>query len=84
MSTESVPREFQSQTPGRLRELALKCKFEVGSAECTLVFDAAAEIEGSEEAYAALVDQVHVLCEKLAQTERNLQATIALVPSRRG
>ena len=80
MSTESVPREFQSQTPGRLRELALKCNFELGSAEYTLLCNAAAEIEGSEEAYAVLVNQVHALRRKLVQTERNLHATIALVP----
>jgi hypothetical protein len=84
MSTVSVPPEFQSLTPGRLRELALECKFEVGSQEHLLLSEAAAEIEGGEEAYAVLIGQVHELREKLARTEKNLQATIALVPSRSG
>lgn len=79
MKTGSVPQEYQSQLPARLRELALS-KFGAGSAEHALLSSAAAEIEGSEEAYAVLVEQTHALREKLAQTERNLQMTIALVP----
>ena len=70
--------------PGCLRELALKGAFDPGSAEYALLSDAAAEIEAGEEAYAVLVGQVHALRARLAQAERNLQATIALLPSRHG
>jgi len=46
-----------------------------------LLVDAAAEIESSEDAYAVLVSKIEDLRKKLARTEKNLRATIAMVPS---
>ena len=74
-----VPREHRSATPEQLRALADANHFnETGK---KLLLDAAAEIEGSEEAYAILVGEIRTLREKLAHTEKNLRATIELVPS---
>jgi hypothetical protein len=75
-----VPVEYQSRAPEQLRNLAHACADKIGPTGQKALRDAAAEIEGSEEAYAVLVNEIHVLREKLARTERNLQATLALVP----
>ncbi|MCY0914041.1 hypothetical protein [Massilia antarctica] len=80
MPKKVVPVEYQSRAPEQLRDLAHACADKIGPNGQTVLRDAAAEIEGSEEAYAALVSEIHVLREKLARTERNLQATLRLVP----
>lgn len=46
------------------------------------LLDAAAEIEGGEEAYAALVDQNRSLREKLAQTQTNLRGAYDVIARR--
>lgn len=77
-----VPAECRSDTSEKLRTLALACARKFDAAEKKLLMDAAAEIEGSEDAYAVLVNKFEDLRKKLAHTERNLQATIAMVPCR--
>ncbi|PCE30220.1 hypothetical protein [Burkholderia ubonensis] len=42
------------------------------------LLDAAHELEASEEAFAVVVDQKHALQCRLAQTESNLRAALAL------
>ncbi|CAG9191704.1 hypothetical protein [Burkholderia vietnamiensis] len=42
------------------------------------MLDAAHELEASEEAFAAVVDQKHALQRRLAQAESNLRAALAL------
>lgn len=75
-----VPPENQSKAPEQLRKLAQACAGKVGSAGQKLLLDTAAEIEGGEEAYAVLVGEIRDLREKLANTEKNLRATIEMVP----
>lgn len=70
-----VPDEYRSESPLLLRALAQK----TCSADQKLLLDAAAEIEGGEDAYAVLVAQIQALRETLARTERNLQTTLQLV-----
>lgn len=74
-----VPEECRSKAPALLRELAQANHGEITPTGRQLLLDTAAEIEGSEEAYAVLVDEIRALREKLARTERNLRATIELV-----
>ena len=80
MARQSVPAESQSKAPELLRRLAQDGAGKIGEAGVSLLMDAAAEIEGGEEAYAVLVSQIEELRKKLENTERNLRATLALVP----
>lgn len=80
MSQDKVPEEHRSKAPELLREMAQK--LEIGSAEQKLLLDAAAEIEGSEEAYAVLVQEICGLREKLVRTEKSLLSTLELLPGR--
>jgi hypothetical protein len=75
-----IPPECQSKTPEQLRTLAKVRGVQIGAAGQELLLNAAAEIEGSEEAYAVLVDENRALREKLLNTEKNLRATISMVP----
>lgn len=77
-----VPEECRSKAPAHLRNLAHKHGLTVSPAERQMLLNAAAEIEGSEEAYVVLVSEIRGLREKLANTERNLRATLELVPRR--
>lgn len=45
-----------------------------------LLLEAAAEIEGGEQAFADLVDQKHALRRRLAQIESNLRAALVRRP----
>jgi hypothetical protein len=54
----------------------------MGATETKVLLDAAAEIEGSEEAYAVLVDQIRDLRQKLTQTQKNLMNALDLVARR--
>ncbi|MFP3637633.1 hypothetical protein [Paraburkholderia sp. SIMBA_054] len=75
-----VPEEYRSKTPARLSALAE----ESGLSEVLrmALTDAAAEIEGSEEAYAVLVNEIRDLRAKLVNTEANLRSALALIPRR--
>lgn len=75
-----VPEEHRSKTPDQLRDLAQKAALNLRPVVQQALLDAAAEIEGSEHAYAVLVNEIRELREKLARTEQNLRATLELVP----
>ncbi len=74
-----VPAEFQSKTPARLRDLAHKGALKLRPVVQQVMLDAAAEIEGSEEAYRALVNENRSLREKLAQTQTNLRGAYDII-----
>jgi hypothetical protein len=76
----TVPEQYRSKTPGRLRDLAHKQALNVRPVVQQALLDAAGEIEGGEEAYAALVDKIRALYERLAVTERNLRDALKLIP----
>lgn len=71
MPSTTVPTEHQSSSPAKLRSLASSL-FEQGSKEEKLLFEVAAEIERSEQAYADLVDVNRALRTKLERFERNI------------
>lgn len=75
-----VPEEYRSKTPAQLRELGEEHKAMLPPSVQQALCDAAAEIEGSEDAYAALVGQNRELRRKLLEMERNLRSTLAMVP----
>ncbi|CAJ6624785.1 Uncharacterised protein [Burkholderia pseudomallei] len=68
-----VPPEFKSQTPELLRRYAQQFGDELSPDVLQAMLDAASELEGSEEAFAAVVDEKRDLQRKLAQTESNLR-----------
>ncbi|WP_207002626.1 hypothetical protein [Trinickia mobilis] len=74
-----MPAEFQSKTPARLRDLAHKGALKLRPVVQQVMLDAAAEIEGSEEAYRALVNENRSLREKLAQTQTNLRGAYDII-----
>ncbi len=78
-----VPPEHQSKTPGQLRTLATALAEKIGPRAQQQLLDAAAEIEGGEEAFATVVREISILRGKLATTERNLRAAVELLPRSR-
>lgn len=68
-----VPAEYQSTVPAKLRDLATSLDADAAK----LLHDAAAEIEGGEDAFAALVQRTDELQKKLAQAQRNLESAYA-------
>lgn len=82
MSQVKVPEEHRSKVPSLLRDLAVNHCSAMGATETKVLLDAAAEIEGSEEAYAVLVDQIRDLRQKLTQTQKNLMNALDLVARR--
>jgi hypothetical protein len=75
-----VPEQFRSKAPKQLRDLAHKPELNLRPVVRQALLDAAAEIEGSEAAYAVLVSDVRGLRERLAHTEANLRSALAQVP----
>ena len=71
MPSTKVPTEHRSSSPAKLRSLASSL-FKQGSTEQMLLLEVAAEIEGSEQAYADLVDVNRALRTKIERFERNL------------
>lgn len=78
-----VPEEYRSKTPEQLRELVEEHDTVLPPSVQQALCDAAAEIEGSEDAYAALVGQNRELRRKLQEMERNLRSTVAMIPRAR-
>lgn len=76
----AVSEQYRSKTPGRLRDLAQKYALKVRPVVQQALLEAAGEIEGGEEAYATLVDEIRALRERLTLTERNLRETLDLIP----
>jgi len=66
-----VPTGHRSSSPAKLRSLASSL-FKQGSKEQKLLLDVAAEIEGSQQAYADLVDVNRTLRTKVERFEQNL------------
>ncbi|MEW6343078.1 MAG: hypothetical protein AB1704_20645 [Pseudomonadota bacterium] len=64
----SVPPEFRSQTPDRLRRLAQLYGVRLPPEVQQELLDAASEIEGSEEAFGILVADKHELQPELDRT----------------
>jgi hypothetical protein len=60
--------------------LASKSNVAKGMASQKLLLEAAAEIEGGEDAYAALVCEIDALRKKLAHTQQNLRSVIDMLP----
>ncbi|MBN3829807.1 hypothetical protein G3O00_40485 [Burkholderia sp. Ac-20384] len=73
-----IPTEYRSTTPERLRRHAQDAGDRLPVEMRQLLFDASAELEGSEQAYAALVDQKQALQRALAQCQSNLRAALAI------
>ncbi|MBU6492185.1 MAG: hypothetical protein KGL61_05185 [Burkholderiales bacterium] len=74
-----VPPEFKSQTPDRLRRYARQYSKKLSCDVQQALLDAANEIEGSEEAFATVVDEKRNLQRKLAQTESNLRGAYDMI-----
>ncbi|CAG9236032.1 hypothetical protein PSP6_690128 [Paraburkholderia tropica] len=78
-----VPPEFKSQTPDRLRRYAQQHSGELASDVQQALLNAANEIEGSEEAFAVVVDEKRDLMRKLANTESNLRGAYDMIARRK-
>lgn len=77
---DAVPPENRSGTPELLRSFLSSYGAMLDPPARELLSNAAAEIEGGEEAYTVLVSEIAILREKLKRTEEALRATIGLVP----
>jgi hypothetical protein len=77
-----VPPEFKSQTPDRLRRYARQSGGNLSADVRQALFDAANEIEGSEEAFAVVIDEKRELQRELAQAESNLRGAYASLTRR--
>ncbi|MBN3506413.1 hypothetical protein [Burkholderia cenocepacia] len=73
-----VPAAYRSTTPDQLRRHAQEMGDRLPAELRQLLLDAAAELEGSEQAYAELVDQKQALQRTLAATQSNLRAALAI------
>ena len=77
-----VPEQYRSKTPAKLRILAQDALQELPPAVREALQEAAAEIEGSEVAYAVLVGDLRELREKHARTQENLRSAYSRIPPR--
>ncbi|RQT37519.1 hypothetical protein [Burkholderia contaminans] len=73
-----TPAAFRSTTPEQLRRHVRAAGDRLPAMLRQLLLDAAAELEGSEQAFAELVDQKQALQRALAQCHANLRATPAM------
>lgn len=78
-SKVEVPDHHRSQRPELLRDLAIRLGKALAPADVELILSAAAEIEGSEEAFGAVVEQLQLLKRDLANKDKNLQAAYDLI-----
>ncbi|WP_058034881.1 hypothetical protein [Burkholderia pseudomallei] len=76
-----VPPESRSPSPAHLRDSVRRYRGTLPADVVQALLDAAHELEGSEDAFAVVVDQKHALQRRLAQTESNLRAALALRPN---
>ncbi|WP_396334110.1 hypothetical protein [Burkholderia anthina] len=72
-----IPVALRSITPDQLRRHVQAAGDRLPAELRQLLLDAAAELEGSEQAYAALVDQKQALQRALTQCQSNLRAALA-------
>lgn len=77
---EPGPPAYRTPSPAHLRDCARRYHGTLPADVAQALLDAAHEIEASEVAFAVVVDQKHALERRLAQTELNLHAALALRP----
>lgn len=77
----SVPPEFRSAQPDQLRELSVRLAGVLNKEDRELLLSAAAEIEGAEDAFGAVVLSNAELRQKLANTDELLQRSYDLFRS---
>jgi hypothetical protein len=77
-----IPPEFKSATPDRLRDFARKRGAKISADVKEALLDAASEIEGSEEAFAVIVDDKRELQKRLAHTESLLRSAYGMLAER--
>ena len=73
-----VPPEFRSPSPAHLRDCLRRYRGTLPADVTQALLDAAAEIEGSEQAFAELVEQKRALQQVLAATQANLRAAVGV------
>lgn len=73
-----VPPEFRSPSPAQLRDCLWRYSGTLPADVVHALLDAAHALEAGEHAFAVVVDQKHALQYRLAQTESNLRAALAL------
>ncbi|MGY4837950.1 hypothetical protein [Burkholderia pyrrocinia] len=73
-----VPPAYRSPSPTHLRDCARRYRGTLPADVEQALLDVAHELEASEDAFAVVVDQKHALQRRLAQTESNLRAALAL------
>lgn len=71
-----IPPAYRSPTPAHLRDCVRRHGGTLPADVAQALLDAAAELEGSEEAFAELVDQKQALQRALAQPQSNLRAAL--------
>lgn len=73
----TIPSAFRSATPARLRHCVQQAGDGLPAELRQLLLEAAAELEGSEQAFAELIDQKQALQRALTATQSNLRAALA-------
>ena len=73
-----VAPEFRSPDPAQLRDCLRRHRGTLPADVVQALLDAAYALEASEHAFAVVVNQKHALQRRLAQTESNLRAALAL------
>ena len=79
MTYSQVPGEFRSTSPFKLRELVSSRRSKLNSDVVALLLEVAAEIEGGEDAFGAVVEENRELREKLFQMQKNLSCAHDLI-----
>ncbi|KUZ97527.1 hypothetical protein WI40_14720 [Burkholderia ubonensis] len=75
-----VPPAYRSPSPAHLRDCARRYRGTLPVDVEQALLDAARELEASEDAFAAVLDQTRALQRRLTQTESNLRAALARRP----
>ncbi len=73
-----VPPAYRTPSPAHLRDCVRRYRGTLSADVEQALLDAAYELEAGEEAFAAVVDLKHALQRRLAQTESNLRAALAI------
>ncbi|WP_413460824.1 hypothetical protein [Herbaspirillum huttiense] len=76
-----VPAEHRSTVPSRLRALVNQGSVALPEIQQQLLIEAAAEIEGAEEAFAVIVQRNSMLRARVAQLENSVRIMQTLIPA---
>lgn len=76
-----VPAEHRSTVPSRLRALVNQGSVALPEIQQQLLIEAAAEIEGAEEAFAVIVQRNSMLRARVAQLENSVRLMQTLIPA---